>query len=775
MRASSARRTAVYLRQTPEYIRRARLAPGAAICSGAAPPREPFPSNRNGPGAGSDTLPAPNEPMEFLDILTLSGPNFWSRRTVIEAWVDLGDLRNTPSTTAEGLYERLTTWLPGLWEHRCGVGEYGGFLSRVREGTYAAHILEHVTIELQTLAGTPVGFGKARETSTPGVYKVAIRYEHADVGRACLLAARDLVLAAFHGTPFDVAATVERLHALADDVCLGPSTGAIVSAAQARGIPTMRLTTGSLVQLGQGACQRRIWTAESDGTGAIAEVLASDKDMTKRLLQECGLPIPEGRSVRNPADAWAAAQEIGPPVVVKPLDANHGRAVFTNLSKQSEIETAYGFAAVEGTGVIVERFVPGNEHRLLVVGHRLIAAARGEAACIVGDGHSTIEELVASQLNADPRRGLSDEFPLNFVELDAVTYAEMGRQGYPPGSVPRRGVRVLVQRNGNVAFDVTDEVHPDTAAVVARAARVIGLDIAGIDLVTEDISKPLGPQRGAIVEVNAGPALHMHLKPATGQKRPVGEAIVDHLFPGDVTGRIPIVCVTGGTATTRIAHMITSLLQANGSRVGLGCALGSFVQGRPTARGPGGDAASARALLMNPLIDTAVFESALLSIVREGLAMDRCDVAVVTRLPGAEDVGQRFIETDADVAAIARCPVDIVPATGTAVLQADDPLVAAMAELCAGSVILWTATPQDAALQAHVAAGGRAVSLQDGQVVLRSGSSATPVFDATGCADEVLVAVLASSAAVWALGILPNDLTACLKLCTRPDHDGLGA
>ena len=721
---------------------------------------------------------APDELMEFLEILTLRGPNFWSRRTVIEALVDIGELRDTPSTAVAGLYERLTGWLPSLVEHRCGVGEHGGFLLRVREGTYAAHILEHVTIELQGLAGTPVGFGKARETTRPGVYKVAVRYKNEQVGRACLEAARDVVLAAFHDLPFDIAATVKRLHDLADDVCLGPSTGAIVQAAEDRGIPSIRLTTGSLVQLGYGARQRRIWTAESDATSAVAEVIASDKDMTRRLLQECGLPVPRGRNVRSPADAWVAAQEIGPPVVVKPLDGNHGRAVFTNLTEQAEIEAAYGFAAVEGTGVIVERFVLGNEHRLLVVGGKLVAAACGEAAWIVGDGKSTIEQLVTDQLNADPRRGWSDEFPLNFVELDAITYAEMRRQGFPPGSVPKRGKRILVQRQGNVAFDVTDRVHPDTAAVVAKAARAVGLDIAGIDLVTEDIGSPLGPQGGAIVEVNAGPALHMHLKPASGEKRPVGEAIVESLFPDGATGRIPIVCVTGTTLQDAVARLVARIVGSTTPRVGLTCADGSYFAGRRLESGNRADAPSARKLLMNPTLEAGVFAADAEGILREGLAFDRCDVAVITDISADAQFPAHFIATPQDVVAVLRCPVDIVPPTGFAVLNAADPLVAAMAGWSDGPVVFFAASPDHPVLAAHCAGGGRAVSVCDGRIALLAGSEVTPVLAADQClhigVGERIETVLAATAAAWSLGILPNDIAACLLNVERPGQSGQG-
>ena len=323
--------------------------------------------------------------MKFLKVMPLHGPNIWTYRPVLEAWVDIGALEDSPSNTIPGFYERLTSWLPALEEHRCGVGERGGFLLRLREGTWPGHILEHVTIELQNLAGMQTGFGKARETSTRGVYKVVVRSRHATVSRACLEAARDLVMAAIEDRPFDVPATIASLRDIADSYCLGPSTACIVDAATDRKIPSIRLNEGNLVQLGYGARQHRIWTAETDQTSAIAESISSDKDLTKTLLQACGVPVPVGRLVESPEDAWEAAEEIGIPVVVKPRDGNHGRGVTTELMTCEDVESAYHLARDEGSGVIVERFVRGNEHRLLVVGGRLVAAARGESASVTGD------------------------------------------------------------------------------------------------------------------------------------------------------------------------------------------------------------------------------------------------------------------------------------------------------------------------------------------------------------------------------------------------------
>jgi cyanophycin synthetase len=704
--------------------------------------------------------------MKFIKIMPLHGPNIWTYRPVLEAWVDIGVLEDSPSNTIPGFVDRLTSWLPSLEEHRCGVGERGGFMLRLREGTWPGHILEHVTIELQNLAGMQTGFGKARETSTRGVYKVVVRSRHATVSKACLEAARDLVMAAIEDRPFDVASTVTRLREIADSYCLGPSTGCIVSAATERKIPSIRLNEGNLVQLGYGARQHRIWTAETDQTCAIAESIASDKDLTKTLLQACGVPVPEGRIVKSPEDAWDAAEEIGVPVVVKPTDANHGRGVSTELMTRKEIEAAYVVALNEGSDVIVERFVRGNEHRMLVVAGKLVAAARGEAAVVVGDGRSTVKELIDSQLNTDPRRGSTEDHPLNLVfqDGDAAVSLELERQGYAPESIPPEGKEVLIQRNGNVAFDVTDLVHPDVAATVSLAARIVGLDIAGVDLVAEDISRPLAEQRGAIVEVNAGPGLLMHLKPASGEPRPIGNAIVNSLFAADDNGRIPIIGITGTHGKTTVAWMIARLLHLAGKYVGLTCSDGLYLDQRQVEKGDRATWSSAHKVLLNRSVDAAVLVNSAASILSEGLAYDRCQVGVVTNITGAEGLDKFYIHDTDQVYTVMRTQVDIVLPDGVAVLNAQDPLVLEMAELCDGSVILFAQDPEIAPITEHRKLGGRVVFVRYGRLVLATGRDEVTLVEMasipllnTAAPNYQIDNVLAAVGAAWALG-LSHDL-----------------
>jgi len=708
--------------------------------------------------------------IEILGINVVRGPNMWTYQTVLEAVIDIGELEDFPSNTLPGFTERLVKWIPSLIEHRCSYGERGGFVRRLEEGTWPGHILEHVALELQDLAGyTGGGFGKAREVSRRGVYKVIVRAWHEEVTRATLYAARDLVMAAIEDRPFDVAAAIEDLRIKADQHCLGPSTSCIVDAAEKLTIPATRLNTGNLVQLGYGSRQRRIWTAETDRTSAIAEGISRDKDLTKELLRQCGVPTPEGRIVHGRDEAWSAAQDIGMPVVVKPSDGNHGRGVFVNLDNREEILSAYDVAATQGSAVIVERFIPGNEHRLLIVGNKLAAAAKGESAYVVGDGRSTILELIEVQLNSDPLRGEHGSTPLNLVRLDSMNRIEIERQGFAPDSIPPAGHSVLIQRHGNVVWEITDRVHPSTAATAALAARIVGLDIAGIDLVVEDISRPLAEQGGAIVEVNAGPGLHMHIVPAGGKPQPVGDIIARHLFPNGDRGRIPIVGITGNGGNTGIARIVAHLLQLAGNRVGLACRDGLFTNRRTIETTDCANWPSAHRVLINRAVDAGVFENGPWTMAAEGLAYDRCLVGVVTGMDPELRIPECHIETEDHVFKVLRTQVDIVLREGTAVLNADDPRVLEMVELSEGQVMLYSGRAGNDAIRAHCAAGGRAMFARDGVVLLAdaTGETALGRISSFPCvmqdpAKYSAETVVAAITAAVALGITPDLVRAGL-------------
>jgi len=717
----------------------------------------------------------------FRRITPLRGPNIWTYRPAVEVLVDIGEFEDFPSNTLPGFTERLTSWLPGLAEHRCGVGEPGGFVLRLREGTWMAHILEHVTLELQNLVAMRTGFGKARSTSERGIYKLVVRSRDEETTRACLAVAREMLLAAAADAPFDLAARLATLADLADSRLLGPSTACIVDAATDRRIPSIRLSDGNLVQLGYGAAQRRIWTAETDQTSAIAEGIASDKDLTKSLLAACGVPIPEGRVVDSPADAWEAAEDIGLPVVVKPSDGNHGRGVSTELMTREEVEAAFLLAVDEGSEVIVERFIRGNEHRLLVIAGRLAAAARGETAGVTGDGRSTIAELIDSQLNTDPRRGTTEDYPLNVIRIDddPAVRLELQRQGFAADSIPPAGKEVLIQRNGNVAFDVTALVHPSIAEAAALAARVVGLDIAGIDLVAENIALPIDRQQAAIVEVNAGPGLLMHLKPASGEAQPVGEAIVESLFPAGASGRIPVVGVAGTGGMTIVARMIASVLHLSGRRVGLACADGLYFDRRQADKANCANWRASHRVLLNRAVEAAVFENGADMILADGLPYDRCQVGVVTRIEhdaGLEAWDIRGLDQVHDVL---RTQVDVVLPDGVAVLNAADAQVARMAALCDGKVILFAVDADTAALAEHLARGERGLFVRDGHVVLATGAqeavllplAAVPANEGTPEAvrnENILAAI----GAAWALEMSPDLIRA--GICTFDIGSGAG-
>lgn len=727
----------------------------------------------------------------FLEIKYLNGPNLWTYYPALEATVDIGALEDFPSDAIPGFYDRLSEWLPSLIEHRCSYEERGGFFRRVKEGTWPCHILEHVTLELQNLAGMRGGFGRARETSVRGVYKVALSAWHEEITRAALHSARELVLAAmnFEQLPspsYDVDSAIENLRELVDSLWLGPSTACIVDAAIARNIPATRLVAkGNLVQLGYGARCRHIWTAETDRTPAIAESISRDKDLTKALLRSCGIPVPEGCMVESEEEAWEAANKIGLPVVIKPCDGNHGRGVFIELSYREEIESAYQVAHKEGTGVLVEQYIAGTEHRLLIVGGQLVAATLGDSVSVTGDGFSTITELIESQINSDPRRGTTEDHPLNMIRLDSAARIEIARQGYCSSSVVPSGAKVLVQRNGNHAFDVTDQIHPSTAVLASLAARVVGLDIAGIDLVTSDISRPLNEQGGAIVEVNAGPSLLMHIKPAVGTPRPVGKAIINHLFPDQNNGRIPIVGITGSYGKTAVAYLIARLLILSGKQTGLACSDGLYLDYRKIDKNNSANWAAANRILTNPTVEAAVFENGFDTLLNQGLAYDSCYVGVITNIDPNHHLGQQGIETLKQVFNVLRTQVDVVTPTaaaiddvekdiqlpiGAAVLNANDEMLVEISELCHGEVIFFSMDPDSPIITRHCAQGTgstqgkRAVIVRNGVITLVTGSDELSLMKLAGITSDTADPgsrqmeenILAAVGAAWALGIESN-------------------
>ena len=652
--------------------------------------------------------------MNIESIRALSGCNLWSEQPVLEAIVAL----DAPGFGSEA-FERLCGALPsGL------VATLRADFTDARSAFAWAGLLAELVVGLQVAAGCPVSLWAARVLQPGTTYRIACEYTEEATGRRALALGLELVLAARDARLVDLAVELLALRKLNEEVRLGPSTGCIVRAAQGRNIPIRRLT-GSLVQLGHGSRQRRIWAAETDRTSAVAEAIAQDKELTKSLLDAVGLSVPKGMPVSTAAAAWAAAEELGLPVVVKPRSGNQGRGVSVRLRTREAVVSAFEIAFAADGEVLVERHIEGADFRLLVIGGRLVAAARREPPQVIGDGCRSIAELVA-ELNLDPRRGDDHSTSLSKVRLDEIGREILVEQALSVNSVPAAGQVVVLRRNANLstggtAADVTDAVHPSVAQCAIEAAKMVGLDVAGVDIVAANVSEPLEISGGAIVEVNAAPGLRMHIEPTSGRSRPVGQAIIDSMFePGD-DARIPLVAVTGTNGKTTTTRCIAHLLQQRGLRVGMTCTDGIYVEGRRIDTGDCSGPKSARAVLAHPRVDAAVLETARGGLLREGLGFDWCDVAVVTNVGEGDHLGLGGIHTVSELARVKAIPVRRVSERGAAVLNADDPLVVAMAPLCRGTVIFFSRNVDAPRLVSHRASGGKAVTVRDGYIVICSG------------------------------------------------------
>ncbi len=690
--------------------------------------------------------------MEVTRIRALRGPNLWSRHTAIEAHVRC-ETQERAVRPGDELELRLRKLLPEVAPLR-PVGE--------ADTVPLARWLERLALALQARAGCPVSFARTRATPQEGIYQIAVEYTEEKVGRRALELAQALIAAAAAGEAFDADKAVAELREIDEDIRLGPSTGSIVNAGLARGIPYRRLTEGSLVQFGWGAKQRRIWAAEVDSTGAVAESIAQDKDLTKRLLAAAGVPVPRGRPVKDVEEGWATALQLGLPVVVKPRDGNQGKGVTVNIVDRQHFDAAYR-AADEIGEVMVEQFLPGHDFRLLVVGDKLVAAARRDPPFVIGDGVHTVRQLV-DKVNEDPRRGDGHATSLTRVRLDDIAMSRLRVQGLTADAVPPIGQRVVLRNNANLstggtATDVTDDVHPQVAARAVAAARMIGLEICGVDVVCENVGVPLEKQRGGIVEVNAAPGLRMHLAPSFGKPRAVGEAIIERLFPAGQDGRVPVVAVTGTNGKTTVTRLIAHLFAAAGLKVGMTNTDGVWVDGHQIDSGDCSGPKSARNVLGHPDTEAAVLETARGGILREGLGFDRCQVAVVTNIGAGDHLGMNYIDTVEGLAEVKSVIVQNVSPTGFAVLNAADPMTLGMVPLCPGGVILFAADGQHPALVAHRAQGGRSVFVEGGDIVAVEGSARARLalrevpLTRNGTISFQVENTLAAVAAAWGCGL----------------------
>jgi len=658
--------------------------------------------------------------LEIRKTTVYRGPNVWARMPAIHYVLDIGELEDRPSNKIPGFYEHLTELMPSLYDHRCSVGRPGGFLQRLREGTWMGHVLEHVALEIQNLSGADVGRGKTRSTTERGVYNVIFQYDQEDVGLAAGRMAVRLLNNLIYGQPddFDYQAELEQVIRLAERLAYGPSTGAIVQEAQRRGIPVLRLDPRrSLVQLGHGKYQKRIWATVTSRTANIAVDIASNKELTNRLLLEVGIPVPKSAVVRDVDGAVAAARRIGYPVVLKPLDGNHGRGVFVNLANDDEVREFFDNALRESRNgsIVVESFIQGRDYRILVINNEVVAVAERVPAHVIGDGVSTISELIDKE-NADPRRGVGHEKILTRIMVDSQTMEVLERDGRTLDDVPAEGEFVQLKLTGNMstggtAIDRTDEIHPDNVEIARQAAMVVGLDIAGIDFITTDISESVRQTGGAICEVNAGPGFRMHTNPTEGHPRHVGRAVVDMLFERGRPSRVPIVAVTGTNGKTTTSRMIAHIMKTAGYKVGLTTTDGIYIDGTQILSGDMSGPGSARMVLKNPAIDYAVLETARGGILRSGLGYDRCNIAVVTNV-ASDHLGLKGIHTLEELARVKAVVPQSALRDGASVLNADNEWTVQMARTARGEIIYFSMDEENPVIQEHIREKGKAVVLR---------------------------------------------------------------
>ncbi|REJ53051.1 MAG: cyanophycin synthetase [Microcystis aeruginosa DA14] len=709
--------------------------------------------------------------MKILRTQTLRGPNYWSirRDKLIVMRLDLEDLAEKPSNEIPGFYEGLIDVLPSLVEHYCSPGYRGGFFERVRTGTYMGHIIEHIALELQELAGTPVGFGRTRSTSTPGVYNVVFEYVEEQAGRYAGRAAVRLCQSIVDTGTYpkqELAQDLADLRDLCNNASLGPSTETIVKEAQARNIPWLLLSARAMVQLGYGVHQKRIQATLSSFSGILAVELACDKEGTKTILKDGGIPVPRGTVIQYLDELSAAIEEVGGfPIVIKPLDGNHGRGISIDVKTQQEAEEAYDLAsaASKTRSVIVERYYKGSDHRILVINGKVAAVAERIPAHVVGDGRSTIEELIEIT-NQDPNRGDGHANVLTKITIDKTALNVLEKQGYELTSILAHGEIAYLRATANlstggIAVDRTDEIHPENVWIAQRVAKLIGLDIAGIDVVTEDIRKPLKEVDGVIVEVNAAPGFRMHVAPSRGLPRNIAAPVIDMLFPPGTPSRVPILAITGTNGKTTTSRLISHICRQTGKVVGFTTTDGVYIDDYLVEKGDNTGPYSASMILKDPTVEIAVLETARGGILRSGLAFNQCDVGVVLNV-AADHLGIGDIDTIEQMAKVKSVVAEVVSAEGYAVLNADDPLTVSMAEKVKGRVAYFSMSPDNPIIHDHIRRGGMAAIYENGYLSILEGEWTLRIEEAVnipvtmqGMAPFMIANALAACLATFVHGI----------------------
>ncbi len=716
--------------------------------------------------------------MRILKIQTLRGPNYWSirRHKLVVMRLDLEELAEKPSNEIPGFYEGLLTVLPSLEEHFCSPGVRGGFLSRVKQGTMMGHIIEHVALELQELAGMEVGFGRTRETKTPGVYQVVIEYIDEQAGRYAARAAVRLCQSLVDTGTYsqsELEEDLKDLQNLARDAALGPSTETLVKEAEARGIPWMPLSARAMIQLGYGVHQKRIQATLSDYSGILGVELACDKEGTKQILRDAGVPVPRGAVINYLDELEAAIEDLGGyPIVIKPLDGNHGRGITIEITSWEEAEKAYDVAREISRGVIVEHYYRGRDHRVLVINGKLVAVAERVPAHVIGDGKSTVQELI-DLTNLDPNRGEGHDNVLTNIVVDRNSYSLLEKQGYTLETVLPAGEVCYLRATANlstggIAVDRTDDIHPENIWLAQRVAKIIGLDIAGIDVVTPDISKPLRDVDGVIVEVNAAPGFRMHVCPSIGLPRNVAAPVMEMLFPNGKSGRIPIIALTGTNGKTTTTRLIAHIYRQTGQVVGYTTTDGIYIDDHVVEKGDTTGPQSAQVILKDPTVEVAVLETARGGILRSGLAFESCDVGVVLNV-SADHLGLGDIDSIEQMARVKSVVVESVSPNGYAVLNADDPLVAAMAGQVNSQVAYFSMNPANELVKTHTRQGGLAAVYENGYLSILKGDWTLRIEQAVnvpvtiqGRAPFMIANALAASLAAFAQGVSIEAIRAAL-------------
>lgn len=668
--------------------------------------------------------------MKILKTQTLRGPSYWSTRysKLIVIRLDLEEMADVASNDIPDFYAGLVEILPSLVEHHCSPGYRGGFLQRVEEGTSLGHVVEHVALELQTLAGMPVKFGRTRTTSTAGVQQVVFQYTEEQAGRYAARAAIRLcnsIIDIGRYPQDELDKDLADLRELCADAALGPSTETIIREVESRGIPWFQLRSRAMIQLGHGAYQKRIQATLSSQTGILGVELACDKEGTKRILLDSGVPVPRGTVIYYMDELEEAIESVGGyPIVIKPLDGNHGRGITIDISDWDTAEAAYDAARAVSKGVIVERFYRGRDHRVLVINGKVVAVAERVPAHVVGDGRLTIDELIA-ETNKDPRRGEGHANILTRLEVDRTTWQLLERKGYTLDTVLDEGEICYLRSTANlstggIAIDRTDEIHPKNIWLAQRVAKIIGLDIAGIDVVTSDITRPLREVDGVVVEVNAAPGFRMHFSPSEGIPRNIAEPLIDMLFPSGTPCRVPIVSITGTNGKTTTTRLTAHIFQQTQRVVGYTTTDGVYISGNLVEPGDNTGPQSAQMILQDPTVQVAVLETARGGILRAGLAFESCDVGVVLNV-AADHLGLGDIDTVEEMARVKSVVAETACPNGYAVLNADDPLVAAMAQQVKAQVAYFSMNPDNEIIKAHTQQGGLAAVYENGYLSILKG------------------------------------------------------